>query len=262
LLGGTAGFAAGRWRGEPALLRIGRLFGQQPERVQELRGQFETHAIAPLFIARFITGLRNVAGLLAGASGVGFGRFLAVSAIAALAWSALITLEYYFRWPRHPRGADVVADRADHPRARGDDCFVSVPTTGTRRSRPTSRRGHRSFGLTVSRQRLGSETVTFETRTVKSGHCSCGGTARRCPAFLRHPPLPRSTRAGTAPHHRPAERLHAHHPSRRRQCCFHELGAVPGTAITTLETSAPKQIGQSGRRPGAVAARAEESLAD
>jgi membrane protein DedA with SNARE-associated domain len=96
LLGGTAGFAAGRWRGEPALLRIGRLFGQQPERVQELRGQFETHAIAPLFIARFITGLRNVAGLLAGASGVGFGRFLAVSAIAALAWSALITLEYYF----------------------------------------------------------------------------------------------------------------------------------------------------------------------
>jgi membrane protein DedA with SNARE-associated domain len=96
LLGGTAGFAAGRWRGESALLRVGRLFRQQPERVQELRGRFESHSIAPLFIARFITGLRNVAGLLAGASGVGLGRFLAVSAVAALAWSALITLEYYF----------------------------------------------------------------------------------------------------------------------------------------------------------------------
>ena len=96
LLGGTAGFAAGRWRGEPVLLRVGRLFRQQPERVQELRGRFESHSIAPLFIARFITGLRNVAGLLAGASGVGLGRFLAVSAVAALAWSALITLEYYF----------------------------------------------------------------------------------------------------------------------------------------------------------------------
>jgi membrane protein DedA with SNARE-associated domain len=96
LLGGTAGFAAGRWRGESVLVRVGRLFRQQPERVQQLRGQFERHSIAPLFVARFITGLRNVVGLLAGASGVGLGRFLAVSAVAALAWSSLITLEYYF----------------------------------------------------------------------------------------------------------------------------------------------------------------------
>jgi membrane protein DedA with SNARE-associated domain len=96
LLGGTVGFAAGRWRGESVLLRVGRVFRQQPERVQELRGQFQAHAIAPLFIARFITGLRNVAGLVAGASAVPLGRFLAVSAVAALAWSALITLEYYF----------------------------------------------------------------------------------------------------------------------------------------------------------------------
>lgn len=56
LLGGTVGFAIGRWRGEPVLLRVGRLFRQEPERVQELRGQFRSHAVAPLFIARFITG--------------------------------------------------------------------------------------------------------------------------------------------------------------------------------------------------------------
>lgn len=96
LLGGTAGFGVGRWRGEPVLRRVGRLFRQGPERVQELRSQFQRHAIAPLFIARFITGFRNAAGLVAGASGVPFGRFLAVTAVAGLAWSALITLEYYF----------------------------------------------------------------------------------------------------------------------------------------------------------------------
>ena len=96
LFGGTAGFAVGRWRGEPILLRVGRMFGQKPDGVHELRGRFRRHAIAPLFIARFITGLRNVVGLVAGASGVSLGRFLAVSAVAALAWSALITLEYYF----------------------------------------------------------------------------------------------------------------------------------------------------------------------
>jgi len=96
IFGGTAGFAVGRWRGEPVLLSIGRLFRQQPQRMQDLRGQFQRNAIAPLFIARFVTGLRNVAGLAAGASGVPLGRFLAVSAVAACAWSALITLEYYF----------------------------------------------------------------------------------------------------------------------------------------------------------------------
>jgi membrane protein DedA with SNARE-associated domain len=96
LLGGAAGFVVGRWRGEAVLVRVARVFRQQPARVQELRGQFQRHAIAPLFIARFITGLRNVAGLVAGASGVPVGRFLTVSAVAALAWSALITLEYYF----------------------------------------------------------------------------------------------------------------------------------------------------------------------
>jgi membrane protein DedA with SNARE-associated domain len=96
IFGGTAGFVVGRWRGEPVLLRIGRLFRQEPDRVHELRGQFQKHAIAPLFIARFITGLRNAAGVVAGASGVPLVRFLAVSAVAAVAWSALITLEYYF----------------------------------------------------------------------------------------------------------------------------------------------------------------------
>jgi membrane protein DedA with SNARE-associated domain len=96
LLGGTVGFGAGRWRGESFLLRVGRVFRQQPERVHELCAQFQTHAVAPLFIARFITGLRNVAGLVAGASGVPLRRFLPVSAVAALAWSASITLEYYF----------------------------------------------------------------------------------------------------------------------------------------------------------------------
>ncbi len=78
------------------LFRVGRLLRQEPERVRELRGEFQRHAVAPLFIARFVTGLRNAAGLVAGASGVPFGRFLSVSAVAALAWSALITLEYYF----------------------------------------------------------------------------------------------------------------------------------------------------------------------
>ena len=96
LAGTTAGFALGRWRGEPVLRRLGSLFRQKPERVQQLRERFARQGLVPVFVARFFTGLRNVAGLVAGASGMAFAGFFLVSAAAAIAWSALITLEYYF----------------------------------------------------------------------------------------------------------------------------------------------------------------------
>lgn len=96
LVGTTGGFVIGRWRGEPILLRLGRLFRQKPERVQQLRRDFQRHALAPVFIARFITGARNLAGLVAGASGMALRGFLLVSAAAAVLWATVITLEYYF----------------------------------------------------------------------------------------------------------------------------------------------------------------------
>ncbi len=96
LLGGGLGFALGRWRGEPILLRLGSLFRQKPERVQSLREDFQRNALLPLFIARFVTAARNVAGLVAGASGMALTPFLLVTAAAALVWSSVTTLEFYF----------------------------------------------------------------------------------------------------------------------------------------------------------------------
>ena len=96
LIGTTIGFGLGRWRGERILLRLGRLFRRKPERVQQLRRRFQEHALAPVFIARFITGARNVAGLVSGASGMRFPGFFFVSAAACFVWATVITLEYYF----------------------------------------------------------------------------------------------------------------------------------------------------------------------
>ncbi len=96
LVGGTVGFALGRWRGEPILRRLGSWLRQKPERIHSLREDFRRHAVAPLFIARFITGARNVAGLLAGSSGMALSPFLMVTAAAAAVWATVITLEYYF----------------------------------------------------------------------------------------------------------------------------------------------------------------------
>lgn len=96
LAGTSAGFALGRWRGETLLLWMARRLRQSPERVQRLRGEFAEHGGAWLFVGRFISGVRNVTGLLAGSSGMPVDRFLPISAAAALVWAVTNALEYYF----------------------------------------------------------------------------------------------------------------------------------------------------------------------
>lgn len=95
LVGTSAGFALGRWRGERILSAAARLLRQSPERLALVRSEFAAHGRAFLFLARFVTGIRNVTGLLAGASGMPLSRFLPVSAAAAAVWAALNGLEYY-----------------------------------------------------------------------------------------------------------------------------------------------------------------------
>jgi membrane protein DedA with SNARE-associated domain len=96
LAGTSAGFALGRWGGERLLLRVGARLRQSPERVAQLRNEFAAHGAAFLFIGRFITGVRNVIGLVAGASGMALSRFLPVTAAAATVWALVNALEYYW----------------------------------------------------------------------------------------------------------------------------------------------------------------------
>jgi membrane protein DedA with SNARE-associated domain len=96
LVGTALGFVVGRFGGAPLLMWVGRRLRQSPQRVQGLRTEFARHGAAWVFIGRFITGIRNACGLLAGASGMGLSRFLLVSAAAAMLWSTVNALEYYF----------------------------------------------------------------------------------------------------------------------------------------------------------------------
>lgn len=96
LTGTTAGFALGRWGGESLLLRIGARPRQSPERVQRLRREFAAHGAGWLLVGRFISGVRNVCGLVAGASGMPLRTFLPLSAAAATAWALVNGLEYYW----------------------------------------------------------------------------------------------------------------------------------------------------------------------
>jgi membrane protein DedA with SNARE-associated domain len=49
-----------------------------------------------VFFGRFVTGLRNVTGLFAGASGMPFPRFAGYAAAAAVVWALTAGLEYYW----------------------------------------------------------------------------------------------------------------------------------------------------------------------
>ena len=96
LVGTTVGYAIGRWGGERLLLVLGARLRQNPERVQQLRRAFAAHGSVWLVVGRFFTGGRNIMGLLAGASDMALMRFLPISAAAALAWTLINALEYYF----------------------------------------------------------------------------------------------------------------------------------------------------------------------
>jgi membrane protein DedA with SNARE-associated domain len=96
VVGTSAGFALGRWRGADLLLWLGRRLRQSPARVAQLRAEFAAHGGAWLFVGRFISGLRNVTGILAGSSGMSYTRFLAFSAAAAVVWALVNALEYYW----------------------------------------------------------------------------------------------------------------------------------------------------------------------
>ncbi len=96
LAGTTAGFALGRWGGESLLLRIGARLRQGPERVMRLREEFASHGGPWVIVGRFVSGVRNVIGLLAGASGMPLSRFLPLSAAAATVWALGNGLGYYW----------------------------------------------------------------------------------------------------------------------------------------------------------------------
>ncbi len=96
LSGTMAGFVLGRRGGEPLLHAVGRRLQQSPERVRRVQRELAGSGAGWLFLARFVTGLRNLSGLVAGASGMPIARFLPISAAAALTWALVNGLEYYF----------------------------------------------------------------------------------------------------------------------------------------------------------------------
>jgi membrane protein DedA with SNARE-associated domain len=87
ILGDNIGYWVGRRFGWDLMLRLGLWLRQSPEQMELLRQRFLHHARASVLLGRFVAVLRILAGPMAGAVGMPYGRFLVCNVSGALLWS-------------------------------------------------------------------------------------------------------------------------------------------------------------------------------
>ena len=92
----TLGDNLGYWIGREAGAGIRRLLRLTPGRVGYAQHFFRRYGGVTIFFARFITGLRIIAGPAAGVSRMRWREFLPYNAAGAAAWAAVVTAGGYF----------------------------------------------------------------------------------------------------------------------------------------------------------------------
>jgi len=90
VFGDCMGYLFGRTGGSRVLAWLARTFPFLRPGQKRLEAFFETHGSKAVFMARFITGARFMAGPMAGAAGMPFWRFLGWNVLGALIWCTLI----------------------------------------------------------------------------------------------------------------------------------------------------------------------------
>ncbi len=96
VVGDNIGFAIGHFGGRPLVESYGRYVLLTPDRLDKATAFFERHGGKIITIARFIEGLRQANGIIAGISGLHWARFLAFNAIGAALWVAVWASVGYF----------------------------------------------------------------------------------------------------------------------------------------------------------------------
>jgi membrane protein DedA with SNARE-associated domain len=95
IIGDNLGFAVGHFGGRPVAERFGRYVFVTPQRLDRAATYFNDHGGKIVTVARFIDGLRQLNGLLAGIAGMHWLRFLAYNALGAVLWvGAWCTIGY------------------------------------------------------------------------------------------------------------------------------------------------------------------------
>jgi membrane protein DedA with SNARE-associated domain len=84
--GNSLGYLIGRLGGRRVILRYGRYVRLTPARLDRVETFMSRHGPKVVVVARFIEGLRQLNGIVAGATGMPWRRFMIFNAIGAAVW--------------------------------------------------------------------------------------------------------------------------------------------------------------------------------
>jgi membrane protein DedA with SNARE-associated domain len=110
--GDCCGFIIGRTGGQRLLIRLASKSEFIRTRYVRLQAFFHTHGSKAVFMARFITGARFMAGPMAGAAGMPFFQFLGWNVLGALVWCSLVVTVGYLLGDEFYRAASMTHQAA------------------------------------------------------------------------------------------------------------------------------------------------------
>jgi membrane protein DedA with SNARE-associated domain len=96
ILGDNIGFSIGKYGGHPLVERLGKYIFLTPKRIKAAEDFFRKKGGWIVIIARFIEGLRQANGIIAGLAEMSWLRFLSYNAVGAALWSSLWCIIGYY----------------------------------------------------------------------------------------------------------------------------------------------------------------------
>jgi membrane protein DedA with SNARE-associated domain len=96
VLGDNVGFGIGHFGGRPLAERYGKYIFLTPERLDKTASFFDRHGGKVIVIARFVEGLRQANGIIAGITGMHWTKFLPFNMLGAALWVGLWVSVGYF----------------------------------------------------------------------------------------------------------------------------------------------------------------------
>jgi membrane protein DedA with SNARE-associated domain len=95
-IGDNLGFLIGHYGGRPLLDRYSRVLRIKPETIARGEELFARYGAATIFVARFIAGMRVIAGPLAGVLHMHWRKFVIFNFLGAALWVTVISAAGYF----------------------------------------------------------------------------------------------------------------------------------------------------------------------
>jgi membrane protein DedA with SNARE-associated domain len=95
-IGDSVGYWIGRRGGRPLVHRFGKYVRLTPERLEKVEGFMSRQGAKIVVVARFVEGLRQFNGVVAGMTGMPFPRFVIWNVLGAALWVGTWTTAGYF----------------------------------------------------------------------------------------------------------------------------------------------------------------------